>query len=185
MSGRNDKSSRFSLIKDVEIGEGTVICDQVNLYKCKIGRNCKIDAYVYVEESVEIGDNVKIRPFTFIPTGVKIEDDVLIGPGVMFTNDKYPRVRGKWRLMQTVLKKGCSIGASGIILPGITIGEYSLVGAGSVVTKDVPPYAVVIGNPARIVGYLNDPKLKEKIKTFMEKKPREELKGEEAEWPWP
>jgi acetyltransferase-like isoleucine patch superfamily enzyme len=144
---------KYRLLKDVDIGQGTIVHDQVNLYKCKIGKNCKIDAFVYVEEGVVIGDNCKIRPFVFIPTGVTIEDDVFVGPNVSFTNDKYPRVKGEWTLLRTRVKKGASIGANSVILPGVTVGEGALVGAGSVVTKDVPNRAIVAGNPARIVGY--------------------------------
>jgi UDP-2-acetamido-3-amino-2,3-dideoxy-glucuronate N-acetyltransferase len=147
------ESSKFSIIKDAEIGEGTRIHDQVNIYKCKIGKNCKIDAYVYIEEGVEIGDNCKIRPFVFIPTGVIIEDNVFIGPNVTFTNDKYPRVRGEWKLLPIRVKRGASIGANSIIIAGVTIGENALVGAGSIVTKNVPSNAVVAGNPARITRY--------------------------------
>jgi acetyltransferase-like isoleucine patch superfamily enzyme len=142
---------RYSVIKETSIGEGTVVHDHVNLCKCKIGRNCKIDAYVYVEEGVTIGDNCKVRPFVFIPTGVTIEDDVFIGPGVCFTNDKYPKVKGKWKLLKTVVKKGASIGANSTVLAGVTIGEGALVGAGSVVAKSVPDKAVVAGNPAAIM----------------------------------
>ena len=150
------KPSKYSLLKDVEIGEGTVVHDQVNLYKCKIGKDCKIDAYVYMEEGVVIGDNCKIRPFVFVPTGVTIEDDVFVGPNVSFTNDKYPRVKGEWKLLRTRIEKGVSIGANSVVLPGVTVGEGALVGAGSVVTKDVPKRAIMTGNPARIVGYRED-----------------------------
>jgi UDP-2-acetamido-3-amino-2,3-dideoxy-glucuronate N-acetyltransferase len=147
------KKLKHSILEDVLIGEGTSIHDHVNLFKCVIGKKCKIDAFVYVEEGVVIGDNCKIRPFVFIPTGVTIEDNVFIGPGVSFTNDKYPKVEGKWTMLHTVIRLGASIGAKSVILPGISIGERALVGAGSVVTKDVPADAIVAGNPARIIGY--------------------------------
>ena len=145
------KKLRHSIVEDVLIGEGTAIHDHVNLYKCNIGKNCKIDAFVYIEEGVTIGDNCKVRPFVFIPTGVTIEDDVFIGPSVCFTNDKYPKVKGKWKLLKTVVKKGASIGANSTVLAGVTIGEGALVGAGSVVAKSVPDKAVVAGNPAAIM----------------------------------
>jgi acetyltransferase-like isoleucine patch superfamily enzyme len=177
------KKSKYAVIENVEMGEGTRIYDQVNIYKCKIGKNCKIDAFVYIEEGVEIGDNVKIRAFTFIPEGVKIEDDVYIGPRVTFTNDKYPKARGKWRPLKTLVKKGASIGAGSIILPSITIGRYALIGAGSIVTKDVEDYAIALGSPAKIIGYVTDEKFKAKIKSFLEEG-LNELRGEEAEWPW-
>ena len=150
-----ERKQKFSVIVDCEIGEGTIIYDQVNLYKCKIGRNCKIDAFVYIEEGVEIGDECKIRPFVFIPTGVKIGNRVFIGPGVIFTNDKYPKVKGEWQLLKTIVEDDVSIGAGAVILPGIRIGRGALIGAGAIVTKDVPPYAVVAGNPARIIKWKN------------------------------
>jgi acetyltransferase-like isoleucine patch superfamily enzyme len=178
------KKPKYSIIKGAIIGEGTKIYDQVNLFYCKIGKNCKIDAFVYIEGGVEIGNNVKIRAFTFIPEGVKIEDDVFIGPRVTFTNDKYPRARGKWRPLTTLVRKGASIGAGAIILPGVTIGQYAIVGAGSVVTEDVEDYAIVVGVPARKIGYVTDEKFKTKVKRFLEEAPNE-LRGEDAEWPWP
>ena len=144
---------RYCILNGAEIGEGTVVHDQVNLFKCKIGRNCKIDAFVYIEENVTIGDNCKIRPFVFIPTGVTIEDNVFIGPNVTFTNDRYPRVNGAWQLAKTVVGNGASLGANSVVLPGVNIGKNSLVGAGCVVAKDVPENAIIIGNPAKIIGY--------------------------------
>jgi UDP-2-acetamido-3-amino-2,3-dideoxy-glucuronate N-acetyltransferase len=148
---RKPRHPKYSLLKDVQIGEGTVVHDQVNLYRCKIGRNCKIDAFVYIEEGVVIGDNCKIRPFVFIPTGVTIENDVFIAPSVSFTNDKFPKVNGEWTPLKTKVKKGASIGTNSVILPGVTIGEKAMVGAGSVVTGNVPNGAIVAGNPARII----------------------------------
>jgi UDP-2-acetamido-3-amino-2,3-dideoxy-glucuronate N-acetyltransferase len=128
------------------------VYDQVNLYGCKIGKNTKIDSYVYIEEGVTIGDNCKIRPFVFIPTGVVIEDNVFIAPNVTFTNDKQPRARGEWTLLNTRVKKNASIGAGSTIVPGVEIGENALIGAGSVVTKNIPDNAIAVGIPARVVG---------------------------------
>src|SRR4030067_1902992 len=110
--------TKYSLIKDAEIGEGTIVHDQVNLYKCRIGKNCKIDSFVYVEEGVTIGDNCKIRPFVFIPTGVTLENNVFVGPNAVFTNDRYPKVSGEWTLEKTIVRRGASIGAGASILPG-------------------------------------------------------------------
>ena len=142
---------KYSVVKDAEIGAGTILHDHVNLYKCKIGKNCKIDSFVYIEEDVVIGDNCKIRPFVFIPTGVVIEDEVFIGPNVTFTNDKYPKVSGEWKLLETRVQKGASIGANCTILPGVIIGANALIGAGSVVASDVPSFGIVAGNPARVI----------------------------------
>ncbi len=145
------KEPKYAIVSGAQIGEGTRIFDQVNLFGCTVGKNSKIDSYVYIEEGVVIGDNCKIRPFVFIPTGVTIEDNVFIGPNVTFTNDKHPKAQGEWKLLPTVVKKGASVGANSVIVAGVTIGEDALVGAGSVVTKDVPPEVVVAGNPARII----------------------------------
>lgn len=139
------------MIDGIEIGNDSRIYDQVNLYRCRIGRNCKIDAFVYIEEGVEIGDNCKIRAYTFIPKGVKIGNNVFIGPRVTFTNDKYPRINQEWRLLESIVEDYASIGAGAIILPGVRIGRGSMIGAGAVVTKDVPKDAVVVGNPARVI----------------------------------
>lgn len=143
-------SRSFSIINDVTVGKDTRIYDHVNLYKCRIGKESKIDAFVYIEEDVIIGNRVKIRPFTFIPSGVIIEDDVFIGPSVTFTNDKYPKVNSKWKMLKTIVRKGASIGAGAVVLP-VSIGENSLIGAGSVVTKNIPANVVAMGNPARII----------------------------------
>ena len=147
--GDTSRQSQFSVITDAEIGEGTVVRDHVNLYKCKIGRNCKIESFVYIEEGVTIGDDCKVKPHVYIPTGVTIEDDVFLGPNVTFTNDKYPHVKGGWTLLKTVVGRGASIGANSVILPGIVIGKNATVGAGAVVTSNVPDNATVYGNPAR------------------------------------
>lgn len=142
--------TRFSVIKDVTIGSNTRIYDHVNLYKCTIGKDTKIDAFVYIEEGAVIGDRVKIRPFTFIPSGVTIENDVFIGPHVTFTNDKYPIINSEWKLLKTTIKQGSSIGAGCVILP-VTVGRNSLIGAGSVVTEDIPDNVLAFGNPAKVI----------------------------------
>jgi len=143
---------RYSIIKEASLGDGSRVYDQVNLYGCKIGKNTKIDSYVYIEAGVTIGNDCKIRPFVFIPTGVTIEDDVFIAPNVTFTNDKHPRSHGEWKLLETRVKSHASIGAGSTITPGVTIGENVLIGAGSVVTRDVPDNAIAVGTPARVVG---------------------------------
>ncbi|MEM5855231.1 MAG: acyltransferase [Candidatus Aenigmatarchaeota archaeon] len=170
------KKLKYSKIVDVIVGEKTEIRDHVNLYKCKIGNNCIIHPFVEIEEGVIIGNNCKIHPFVYIPTGVIIEDDVFIGSHVCFTNDKYPRAtnpdgsiksKNDWKLLKTLVKKGASIGSGSVIGPGVTIGEYAMVGMGSVVTRDVPPYKLVMGNPAREVGDVFD---KEEIMKYKMRK---------------
>jgi len=151
------KSTKFSVIKKTKIGKNSRVYDQVNLYGCEIGKNTKIDAFVYMEEGVTIGDNCKIRPFVFIPTGVVIEDDVFIAPNVTFTNDKHPRAHGDWTLLRTRVKRFASIGAGSTINPGVKIGKNALIGTGSVVTKDIPDNAIAVGIPARVIGYRPPP----------------------------
>lgn len=143
-----DRNQNYAVVTDAEIGEGSQIYDQVNLYGCTIGRETKIDAFVYIEEDVVIGDNCTVRPFTFIPEGVTIGDGVFVGPGVTFTNDMYPTTDGEWELQKTVVEDDAGIGAGAVILPGITIGSGALIGAGSIVTEDVSPGSAVVGNPA-------------------------------------
>ena len=143
--------AKYHRIEDCQIGEDTIVRDYVNLYGCKIGRACKIAAYVEIQRGVTIGDRCKVEAFAFIPSGVTIEDEVFIGPHACFTNDRVPKAVGDWEVTQTHVKKGASIGANATIICGVTIGEDALVGAGAVVTKDVPANAVVIGTPARIL----------------------------------
>jgi acetyltransferase-like isoleucine patch superfamily enzyme len=146
---------------DVQLGANVVIHhpEQVNLYGCTIGADCKIASFVEVQRGVTIGARVKIEAFAFIPTGVTIEDDAFVGPHACFTNDRFPRATGEdgaplqageWEVVPTIVRRGASIGANATIVCGVTIGEGALVGAGSVVTRDVPPGAVVRGNPARV-----------------------------------
>lgn len=142
-------------VEDAEIGDGTDIWHFVHVRKgAKIGKNCNIGKGVYVDLNVVIGDNCKIQNFATIYQGVTISNDVFIGPHVCFTNDIRPRafMWGDNRLVKTVVKNGASIGANATIIAGVTIGEYAMVGAGSVVTKDVPDYGLVVGNPAKVVG---------------------------------
>jgi UDP-2-acetamido-3-amino-2,3-dideoxy-glucuronate N-acetyltransferase len=141
-----------------KIGKTTIVFhpEQVNIYGCVIGEACKIGSFVEIKPNVTIGNKVKIEAFAFIPDGVVIEDEVFIGPHVVFTNDRFPTATttdGKvkatcdWHVEKTIVKKGAAIGANATIRCGITIGEGALVGAGSVVTKDVPAHATVVGNP--------------------------------------
>ena len=145
--------AKYYRIEDADIGENTIIRDFVNLYGCKIGKNCKIAAFVEIQKDVLIGNNCAIEAFAYIPTGVTLEDEVFVGPHVCFTNDKKPKaLNPDWKLIPTIVKKGASIGAGAVIICGVTIGKGSMVGAGSVVTKDVPEKTLVVGNPAKPVG---------------------------------
>jgi len=153
------------IIKDVKLGKNVQIYNFVNIYGCEIGDNTKVGSYVEIREKVKIGKNCKIQAFAFLPQGVILEDEVFIGPHACFVNDKIPRatVNGKlkeqgkdWEPLTTIIKKGASIGANATILGGITIGENSIVGAGSVVTKNVPDNVIVVGNPAKIIKKLNE-----------------------------
>jgi UDP-2-acetamido-3-amino-2,3-dideoxy-glucuronate N-acetyltransferase len=148
---------------DVSLGEGVVIPhpELVNLYGCTVGDHCKIASFVEIQRGVVLGRNVKVEAFVFIPTGVTIEDDAFIGPHVCFTNDRNPRsvgasgellTGGEWVVTPTRVERGAAIGAHATIVCGVTIGEGALVGAGTTVTRDVPPHMLVVGNPGRVVG---------------------------------
>lgn len=145
---------------DVKLGSNVKIYHFVNLYGCDIGDNSKIGCFVEIQKNSHIGKNCKISSHTFICEGVTIEDNVFIGHGVMFTNDTYPRAttesgalqsEADWKVEPTFVRKGAPIGSNCTILCNVTIGENAIVGAGSVVTKDVPPNTIVAGNPARIL----------------------------------
>ena len=139
-----------SIVSDCEIGEGTVIWHYCNLYGCKIGKNCKIASYVEIGKDVVIGDNCKIEAYAFIPSGVKIGNRVFIGPHVCFINDKWPKATGEWKICETIVEDDVSIGANSTILAGVTIGRGAMIGAGSVVTRDVPANAVIYGEKAKV-----------------------------------
>ena len=138
------------------IGKGTKIWNQAQVRNdAVIGENCIISKNVYIDEHVKIGNRVKVQNNVNVYHGVTIEDDVFLGPSMTFTNDMYPRsFNTEWRITNTLVKKGASIGANATIRCGVTIGEYATVGSGSVVTKDVPSQALVTGNPARQIGWV-------------------------------
>jgi len=139
-------------VKTKNIGDNSTIWQYaIILENAKIGKSCNINSHTFIENDVIIGDNVTIKCGVYLWDGLTIEDNVFIGPNATFTNDKYPKSKVKpEKFDRTILKKGCSIGANATILPGISIGANAIIGAGSVVTKDVPNGVVVIGNPARI-----------------------------------
>jgi acetyltransferase-like isoleucine patch superfamily enzyme len=145
---------------DVKLGKDVRLSKFINLYGCTIGDNTKIGAFVEIQKNAFVGKNCKISSHTFICEGVTIEDEVFIGHNVTFINDTYPRAtieggalqtEADWKVEPTVIKKGASIGSSVTILANVTIGERAIIGAGSVVTKDVPPDTIAIGNPAKVL----------------------------------
>jgi acetyltransferase-like isoleucine patch superfamily enzyme len=150
------------IAKDVRLGSGVVIFqpELVNLYGCKIGDLTKIGAFVEIQKNATVGAQCKISSHSFICEGVMIEDSVFVGHGVMFINDRYPRATASdqlqtakdWTVVPTLVKRGASIGSGTVVMCGVTVGKEAMIGAGSVVTHDVPDYAIVVGVPARVVG---------------------------------
>jgi acetyltransferase-like isoleucine patch superfamily enzyme len=156
-------SSHNCIAPDVKLGTNVRLSKFINLYGCEIGDDTKIGAFVEIQKNASIGKRCKISSHSFICEGVVIEDNVFIGHGVTFINDSYPRATTPegnlqtevdWAVERTVIKKGASIGSGVTILANTNIGENAIVGAGSVVTKDVPPNAIVVGNPAKVLRYI-------------------------------
>ncbi|WP_434610360.1 N-acetyltransferase [Pseudomonas sp. D2-30] len=147
----------LSDVKSSLVGENTRVWQySVIMEGAKIGNDCNICAHTLIESDVEVGNRVTLKSGVFLWAGMRVEDDVFIGPNATFTNDAFPRSKQyPEKFATTTLKKGASIGANATILPGLTIGSYSMIGAGAVVTEDVPEYAVVVGNPAKIIRFLN------------------------------
>ena len=150
---------------DVKLGKDVKLAKFINLYGCEIGDETRIGAFVEIQRNAHVGRRCKISSHTFICEGVTIEDQVFIGHGVMFINDSYPRATtasgepqgaGDWKVEHTIVKKGASIGSGATVLANLTIGERAIVGAGSVVTRDVPPDTIVAGNPARVLRAVSD-----------------------------
>lgn len=150
---------------DVKLGKDVKLSKFINLYGCEVGDNTKIGAFVEVQKNATIGKNCKISSHTFVCEGVTIEDDAFIGHSVTFINDSYPRAttgggqmqtETDWKVERTIVKKGASIGSGSTILANVVIGEKAIVGAGSVVTKDVPANAIVAGNPAKVLRYITE-----------------------------
>ena len=155
--------SNKKIASDVIIGKDVVLNDFINLYGCRIDDGTRVGPFVEIQKKAFIGKNCKISSHTFICEGVTIEDEVFVGHGVMFINDRYPRATSEsgglqteedWEVIPTVIKKGASIGSNATILCGITVGTGAIIGAGSVVIKDVPAMSVVAGNPAKIIREL-------------------------------
>jgi len=149
-----------AIASDVKLGRDVKIFDFVNLYGCEIGDETKIGAFVEIQRGAKIGRRVKVSSHTFICEGVEVEDHVFIGHGVTFINDRYPRAVSPagelqtdrdWKVVPTIVRRGASIGSGSTILCGIEIGQDAIVGAGSVVTRDVPAGTIVVGNPARVL----------------------------------
>jgi len=157
-------SEFVSIAPDVKLGAGVRLSKFINLYGCEVGDNTKIGAFVEIQKNARVGKNCKISSHTFICEGVTIEDNVFVGHGVTFINDSFPRAttatgelqtEKDWRVEPTVVKQGASIGSGATVLANVVIGEHALIGAGSVVTRDVPAHAVVAGTPARLLRMIS------------------------------
>jgi acetyltransferase-like isoleucine patch superfamily enzyme len=155
-------------ITNTELGDGVLVThpDLVNIYGCTFGADTKIGPFVEVQKNSTVGARCKVSSHTFVCEGVTIEDDVFIGHGVMFTNDLFPRAateggnsqtEADWTVVPTLIRRGASIGSNATIICGVTVGRAALVGAGAVVTRDVPDHAIVAGIPARVIGDTRDP----------------------------
>src|SRR5580692_7139178 len=162
MSLPNEPIQRIA--PDVKLGKNVRIFGFTNLYGCEIGDDVKVGTFVEIQKGAKIGNRCKISSHTFICEGVTLEDEVFIGHNVVFTNDRYPRAtndngelqsEADWDCISTLVRRGASIGSGAVLLCGITVGENAMIGAGSVVTRDVPPNTIVAGNPARVIKSLN------------------------------
>jgi acetyltransferase-like isoleucine patch superfamily enzyme len=161
-----DRTDEYvAITPDVKLGQDVKIAKFVNLYGCSVGDQTKIGAFVEIQKNATVGRRCKVSSHTFICEGVTIEDDVFIGHGVTFVNDTYPRAtsttgalqtQNDWKVETTAVRKGASIGSGATILSKLEIGERAIVGAGSVVTRDVPAGAIVAGNPAKVLRYIDD-----------------------------
>jgi acetyltransferase-like isoleucine patch superfamily enzyme len=156
-------NSFVCITEDVKLGQNVKLSKFINLYGCEIGDETKIGAFVEIQKNATIGKNCKISSHTFVCEGVTIEDNVFVGHGVTFINDSYPRAttadgalqtESDWKVERTLVKKGASIGSGATILSNICIGENAIIGAGSVVTKDVPANSIVAGNPAKLLRHI-------------------------------
>ncbi|MDZ4854925.1 MAG: acyltransferase [Nitrospirota bacterium] len=162
-SGDLQAQGYLCIASDVKLGENVKLSKFINLYGCEVGDDTKIGAFVEIQKNVKVGKRCKISSHTFICEGVTIEDEVLIGHNVTFVNDSFPRATSAtgslqtetdWKVEVTLVKRGASIGSGATILSNVVIGENALIGAGSVVTRDVPANAIVVGNPGRVLRYL-------------------------------